>query len=1420
MSNTFSKSSVYVNSLVDFTLDTKPYHSKLTEVAVEYRFEDAINVSIIDAVASRMVKKAGWLYNYYSGGDVNNRTFNLKRLVMPNVVRNERNDDQTNTPGAFKVGRDENQDMANVPYVYAKQNTAGIADAWLERNGTAVEYLTRDIDFHHSYGSMEFRVSQASPAEADQSRLWQETRAEGVMNGAGGVTETTRYLANRRLNEALPWSIANSDPKSANYRIRQVLNAIQAQLTLTPNPSAQANLNAAFAILNTPDLPQTYEALWATLESGGSPIINHPVTGLPFTAWRGEDGTPPGSTYVDDYISQNTPPAYFYALSDQRLRESGGVFYDDMVFTGFSITDIQAVAGTAADEWSLKVTSVSPIVLEVSGVVHGFIGAVVVGSAFNSSYVKFNTTAAAGTPAVDDTFLLTPDPRIVIDPAAPMEVWNLIKTDPIAHSRPVFTSTRYGSIRSLSSVVGEVTILDVTLPTGTVILTALNSTTFALSSTAEPSYTNSVPITVGTVYNDGRLGFTIIAGTAQSFAAGDKFYINIINEQAHAHEFDLYYGYDLDSYDNQTSPYENQNTSDPLHDVPLDFRFDSRFTDYNLDAMNLQIAQNAVSGYKYRLTAKPDGALINVLHSDGTTVNNFIDLAAAGGGTVPVFSMPGDANPAADISAYIADTFRLERSTDGGATWTAIAPSVSVGSTYSNPSEGISFTLVPGSKPFVGVYMDDAAVGGDVFQWTVINEAPKLDPVPVMFSSVNLPRLILHGEGFWDAPAADWSITFTSSSEYSVTAIYTAGPSVGMVVPGYPVTGSLDIPGSGVNRNLTFKNDHVHFTINRGRRGFAAGDVFRFSTYEDKPSILVHGSYSGWQEEAEIGKWYWNGKIGFKLNKPTAQVFKNSNAIPSSDVDYGTISVTRVRPDTPELVYTFTRLESAGPTVTFTVNRSDVGTIDYCPLNGTFKDQYITVSITTPSTSFQVGITADQLQFWNAQDTVIVRPQIPAMVPTANDFFAFKKAHYDRLGINLEYANVLTIPDTAALGLTAVDPAYIDISTGGVPIQAHSPEAIVFSGWMPLKLDGYDAVSSIAHFPDEATEVKIRSAVSGESVGRIYSEGTINEPIRFEWDSNFFAKYLPLNASSNVMLYNSFMNENVRVLISERINFIQSGGVLLEDAMFNDDVVVNIAENHDWSINLDQHEDVQAAIADGPFGGFLAGYDNLQYELETSVSGQFDTGSPLTDNFLRAKFLSTIASPTTADTIELATLTALVNDYLVAGSIADTSLNQFLAALDADPYDAGSAPTLGIPTVGAAIDINENSTSTAAASMSEAMSLVSVEDANLYDEEGFDMGGLDTETDSTAILLALSNPPIPTGAIPGTYADLNTPLYTSTPVYRVEVSFANVPPTTPSFQIWTPAMISPLPVVVVEQLSSRRWRFSLATESEAKVIVT
>lgn len=1436
MSNTSSKNSAFVNSLVGFTLDTKPYHSKLTEVAVEFRFDETMNVRIEDAVASRMVTKAGWMYGFTSGGPDTLRLMQLQRVVKPDVLRPR---------------SETNGDMLGVPFVYAKKSTLGYAEVW--KRGAQQDVLVRGHDYFHSYGSSEIRVSLAPANDTDQSRRWQPTNAEGVM---AAVTTVTQQQA-----------LDVTNPSSPNRRIRSLLLQIQSQLALTPNPAATAELNALLAVINAPNLPRSYEALLNALEAGSTPVI------AGFTGWIGEDNVPTaGNRYVDDALSQLTPPAFFNVFSDARLREGSTMAYPPSVKgPGFTVTGTTALSLTSPEEWRIEVTDISPLTLSVIGSIHGFIGSLAAGSSFTSPYITFNTSLSAGTPTVGAAALLTPVTRFAVASTSPTQVWNVIKTDPLAYSRPAFTSPRYGSIQNLSGALGKVSLLDVTLPTGTIVLTATSPTSFTLSSTAEPSYTGTV--TVGTTFNDGRVGLRINAGSAQPYRAGDRFLIHVVNRPAEAVELDLYFGYDLDSYDNLASVYNNTDPLGLAYNQPLEFRYDSRFVDYDLTTFNLQVAQNAVPGRRFRLTALPNGAPVATLKKDGSGPSNAVDLTDPTTGappdpalnSPPVFSMPGDANPAEDLLVYYASSFKLEYSDDNFTTSTFVA-NVPVNGTYSSPSLGISFSLPNGSKPFIGVSSDDGLAsprveGGDVFMWRVVNEPPVLEPSPVVFASDRVPYLLMHGDGFWDAPAAAWQVVFSSPAQYSVSALHTEGVLAGSPVAGYPKTGFITTTGTATFQNLTFKDDLVHFTIRPGAVPFAAGDTFSFSTFSRKPSLLVHGTVSGWQPEAVIGEWYWNGHVGFKVNLPVTRIFQGTGQLTTDldpgDPDFSKISVTRVRPDTPGLVYTFTRLASS-----YLVERSDVGVIGYAALTGTFKDRYLSVALTNPAASFKVQVLADELQFWNAEDTIVVRPQISALLPKSGDVIAARKAEEGRLAIAVDYEQAPSPPSITPLFPLGIDDEFINVDTGpgNPPIEKHSPEAGIFDGWLPLLVEGMDATNSVAFFPDEATSLEVRSAATNQPVGKVLSLGTINEPVRFEWDEAFHTTYLPLNSRAFVVTYGTFLDEKVKVRMHERVNFLLSGGVLQEDALFTDRVNVAVADTEilgittaplptgfsfvnpeagasvtgAWRLRSTTHQADLASVtaADGPFDGFLAGYGNLPFDAEDATgttssllgaaAGQWDTGSPLTDHFLRAQALSSLPSPTPGEAQELTDLLGLIATCLQPGGLSATTLEQFLDALDSDPFaEGGTAPEMGRPRRGLGIDLDKKDTDGASASFQTSATVLLSANTSAFDEEGFDTDGLDIIQDATALLVSPATPPVP--AVPPSltsYAAFETPLVVTVPTRSFILSFPAAVATIPTVTVWASTASSPVTVPVVDRLTSRSFSFNLAGQDEVKIAVT
>jgi hypothetical protein len=56
----------YVDSLIDYILDVKPYHTKLTEVISEFRFTDQLSVRITDEFKSKTRLASDWSFDYIS----------------------------------------------------------------------------------------------------------------------------------------------------------------------------------------------------------------------------------------------------------------------------------------------------------------------------------------------------------------------------------------------------------------------------------------------------------------------------------------------------------------------------------------------------------------------------------------------------------------------------------------------------------------------------------------------------------------------------------------------------------------------------------------------------------------------------------------------------------------------------------------------------------------------------------------------------------------------------------------------------------------------------------------------------------------------------------------------------------------------------------------------------------------------------------------------------------------------------------------------------------------------------------------------------------------------------------------------------------------------------------------------------------
>ena len=1454
--NFLNKNSSVVQSLMDFVSDTKPFRSKLTSVIEEYQFFDNVNVKIKERMLTRAKLDSTWLYNYYSSGNQITKTIPVKRVVTPSFFTTIHN-----------VGTDEDKDLALVPLAYSKKtfDNVGINTAFIRRANGSVEPLTESVDYFQSHGSYQFQIKQTDNANGVFAPQYSSAMDDGII---GDAIRHTRELA-----------LDTNNLNSAVNQIRVALNEIKVLNDASgTNINVKRELDSLYAILNVPNLPQSYESLFAYT----SIYLN-----IDEEAYR-------------DRVERLSSPLFFGQYGDIGIRESGSAQYDNVTSNWLNVTNIVPDLNETFEEWTLEAIDNNTSTWSVVGSETGFAGFLIGGQPFLSpSKVSFDTEALAQ-PAIGDIVTLSTHHKLAIKRGVPLETWNIIKVNPIAHTRPILKSTGYGNIQNLDNVVGLVTLIDPTLLSTNIILEArANGVTFDLTNTEDLNHQGVV--TVGVDYNDGYIGFRINAGL-NPFRLGDKFYIAVENLPPQAFDIDLGYGYDMDPYDNDNVKDEQGRT--------IGFYYDGRFTNYDPALLNLVVTQTAKNGRKFRMRAIPDGALIATIKKDGSGPSANVDLTDATSGTAPdpalaaapIYSMSGDGNPSPDIILYYSNNFQIEYSDNDFVTKTSIG-TVPVGGHFTSAQYGISFDLTEGTKPFIAASSDDGAArveGGDIFSFRVKNPLPTLSVKPIGLTSSHIPRLLMHSDSFFYAPAAHWSVVFTTPTSYTVTAI---GAEEQEGVALYSTNGVIPTTGVQERENFSYKDDNIHFTI-VPNAGLFAGDVFTFDTFGEKPEYLVHGSVTGFTKPATVGKYYWNGKIGFKIAKPDWEVYvPSTKTVPNYSVTPPTtkniivenilatapITVNRLRNDCPSLSYILKKTIGgagsgylinnsdgylvgatdlsvdtgvgtifAGDRVTinsqsyvvskaltnqivisepglrgvvaddaavtiapgYMVSRTDVGVLGFVLATGVFFDKYISFSLNNATEpELRLDINAHDYTLFNGADVIIVKPPIEIQKPQLGDKVVIEKTENATFQISMTPGQV----NLSALSPITIDQRFIDLDTGsgGTPLYSTSPETSILAGWLPTYVTHYDS-SSIAEFSDPAIRHVYRSASNGQVIGEIRQQGAnINEPILFEWDTAFFNSYLPLNAEANVVVSGTGWNDRFRAHISESVKFLIGGGALLEDWLFQDDIVVNFLEDKQSQILMTPSGELSVDVNDGPFTGFIPGYGNIGYDDE---QGGYDEGQPPDLYSLLANANANLTIQSVAD------IYAQWNNFLESATAPTTEAQwAFLRnaiALDPNP-GLGVTTGFGLPARGFGLDIVNSPVNSAAATIQEAMVVLAKYAANAHDINPYGVGYLDLLGNETAILLytGLLPPVSPSIPVNVTYDSFNAPLTVGVPSRIFEISFNGTPSElaalTPTFKIWLPGYADPQDVIsnVVEKVSAGKYSFSIPQASEAKIIV-
>ncbi|MEM2159671.1 MAG: hypothetical protein QXN55_01800 [Candidatus Nitrosotenuis sp.] len=651
----------------------------------------------------------------------------------------------------------------------------------------------------------------------------------------------------------------------------------------------------------------------------------------------------------------------------------------------------------------VTITEPAPVVdfvaFNVYGEVSGYNGIAIAGKKFTSPKISFRISHPLFQDRdlkIGDKIVIQPTCKVYVSPTAPVETWSLIKTDPLAYSRPLFLSKNLGYL-------DPVIINHAGVHTQRWVLTAISPTEFTVVGEVTGPTANAF---ADIPYSNSEIGFTINSGTS-AFQETDWFEIFIENPKPTIDGLSLSDGYDPSPNSNNAVFTAFMNylfslayvdaanaltaTGRPVFQlflaaVPAEqpffdltgpvifdetmlndvwtfinwlktvqpstpnfkefefysaYPYNTPFQTYDLDSLGLTIVdQGAPTRYweisrdpffadKFDVIEKADlafgqvtrtfpQATLGVPYDNGVvsftiqpgpipfpvgskftfTLTNptpYIKngrnvevknvtftsgYAAANNFTTPGIYVPDELQVWTitdlvetsfwELSAQSPTTFSVNQYTDSSKT-TLIATYVDATVDVPYDNGKVRFTIVPilhediptvHTPPYPAFTSWGNPVGsspasfvqGDKITFYVKNyslDANELPPIEV--HSTKNPYISLYASTFWNCPAQVWTLTAISSTTFDVVG----------TVSGNQGTATV---------GETYFSDLMSFTIYKASLDIIAGDVFKFEVFADKPSYLVFGTVSGWQEPATVGKRYFNGKIGFTIPEPFYQI--------------------------------------------------------------------------------------------------------------------------------------------------------------------------------------------------------------------------------------------------------------------------------------------------------------------------------------------------------------------------------------------------------------------------------------------------------------------------------------------------------------------------------------------------------------------
>lgn len=497
-------------------------------------------------------------------------------------------------------------------------------------------------------------------------------------------------------------------------------------------------------------------------------------------------------------------------------------------------------------------------------------------------------------------------------------------------------------------------------------------------------------------------------------------------------------------------------------------------------------------------------------------------------------------------------------------------------------------------------------------------------------SNLPVPQFIPFTASFINAPAETWTFMFQEGTNDFTVVGSISGPQKNATIGEeyengiirLRIVSSLEpidvfqiyVPG--------YIPDYMSRMVARGE--LIDGDKISLRIYDKKPNYLVHGSLTGFTQPAVLGEYYWNGKIGFFLDLPKYRVSDEPSVI--QEIRTGQVTLTdgtqitfnrppRFDADDERLNLTYheaawTNAKLNDPTHQFLISSSTRGYLPAAVVGTRYKDletvdNYPNVcsafdfTIDTSSTSsFTIAIEGTKYKPFHLQQMVILTGGLGDTLQIntfQEDKFLFKT---DRLQLELGSINDEFIFNNAAnkleLNTARTIPTYLLAAVNNHEFTT-GYELDILDG---TGFDTIDATLPIVPgeqfpaIPDRGDRFNVfLSNVKDVHIGTIsWQFDTDAQFYRqvIDVEDNFVSNYLTLNTNLTFEVQQADeYNQLVGTLITDHLS-------VLERIRLKDLVDVSM---EDKLVLVVKKYDVDTVNANITFGDRGIGYDNIGYDL-------------------------------------------------------------------------------------------------------------------------------------------------------------------------------------------------------------------------------